>query len=158
MGKSNNVAAVIGIIIGIVGVGLAGYTLYQNLTLQSQITDTWYDVEEDAKSVYYSSYTAITDISLSVNVKAGKTLRVLFTCTARVDGLYIYLHMYLDGVYTGIEAAASRTDSVGGIVTFSISMQYINASLSGVHVITIWGVSDDPGTTIYDSTLFAETL
>ncbi|MFX1500911.1 MAG: hypothetical protein ACFFDH_08105 [Promethearchaeota archaeon] len=161
MGKGSGLA-ILALLIGIGGLGFGIYSYFTvNQTLvdiKSQINNSWYDVEKDPKSVSTSSYTAINDISLSVNIGTGETLHVLFTCTARIDGYIMYLRMYLDGIYTEIEAAATRTDTVGGYVTFSIAMQYINDTLSGTHIITIWGLCDDSGSYIYDSTLFAQTL
>ena len=132
MGRNNGSGkglAIFALIIGFLGVGLAGFTFFGDITAPpatSQVTSTTY-----ASCPYQSgidaSFTTITGLSIKIDVRASETVYVMFSCWSLIAnaGGYLYVNLYLDtDKVTESQIATGTANS-----RHSIALQYYNSSL-----------------------------
>ena len=155
MAKSaGTVLGIIALLLGATGLGF-GVMSWLDVG-QISVRHSWYDFE-DSQSVSLSG-AALTDLSITMTLNAGEVLYVSFTCTARCDGLWVDLYVYIDNIRTSGHTRITR-DGVGGYLDYSAAIQHVNNTLAaGSHTITIWGHTDDFSSYALDCVLFVQTL
>jgi hypothetical protein len=154
MGKGSGIAlGVIALLLGAAGLGF-GLINWLNIGQPSQ--NQWYDyVDVDGLS---STRSPINGLSVSSSVQSGQKLYVSFTGTLRCDGTYAEFFIYIDNLITPGHAEITR-EGVAGYYFFSVAMQHVNDTLtSGTHTVTVWAITDDPGTQISDCVLFVQAI
>ena len=155
MGKGGGIAlGVIALLLGAAGLGF-GVINWLNIGQPSQ--NYWNDyVDVDGLSTTTSE--PISGLSISASVDSGQKLYISFTGTLRCDGLNAEFFIYIDNLITSGRTHITR-DSVAGYLYYSVAIQYVNDTQTpGTHTITVWAISDDPGTQISDCVLFAQTI
>lgn len=140
--SSNSTGIILLLILLILSIG---GLVYWNYTLHMSKVKSYY-AEHDATftSTSEDSYYDIPDLSISINVKKGDKVYVMFTCTAsiiavssitlmhflvKIDTTLIYESMVSVG-YTGLSPTSPNV--------YSVALQYLDASLTaGIHTVTI---------------------
>jgi hypothetical protein len=124
------------------GLGYWNYTMYQSIqalehriyydnrlgSYTSPAEDQWYDVP---------------DLSISVQIKSGEIIYILFTCEAALTPVsaVTYMHFIVKIDQNPIYASVTSVGGTGIVSTnnkYSVTLQYVNSTLStGAHSIGI---------------------
>jgi len=154
MAKSGAVLGIIGILLG--AGGLAFGVLSWFSVGQVPVKSTWHDhIEWSSLSTTGAN---LNGLSISMTLNAGEILYVSFTGTLECSGMLDMFYVRIDNKSTTGYDKVTR-DSIVGWEYFPLSIQYFNATVAaGAHTITIWAITDDPGSSVDDCSLFVQTL
>ena len=161
--------SVFALLIGIIGLGLSGYTYFIALPQASQqqssgIQNFWYDTYTGSSITISTSYTPVPGISVIVTVNQGESLHVLFNtdvyyeANAGIELLEVYLKL---NDYRVISPHATFGTWFSVKMWTEMTLAYTNVSISpGVYNISV--VARAPSSTatksLYDMTLYAHTI
>ncbi|MBN1215521.1 MAG: hypothetical protein JXA99_08750 [Candidatus Lokiarchaeota archaeon] len=158
--------AIIALILALGSILLAGFPYIQPYIFPAadpKIDNVWYS---EARSNYtpITSYTAIPDLDIIINIETGQNVFVSFNSQAvlQADGnsQYIAIHvMNNDALIAASWTQIADRASVGSVIRHSLNLQYTIASLStGSYNITIAVVTGTMiGNSIEDCSLLIMT-
>ena len=94
MGESSKILGILGILFGIVGVGLGGYTFYTTqFTSTSDIKGTWYDTNS-GYTCPHNTWAYIDPLEIDFSISSGENLYILLSEKCRelyINRLFLYL-------------------------------------------------------------------
>lgn len=166
--SSSKGLSVFALIIGIIGLGLAGYTFFlvlpiQTVKEQTSVQNMWSTSYNGPSIDVYNVDTIIPNLSVEATVYSGESLHVLYNtnvfmdCDGAIEILFVYVS--LNGQKVGESATnfgANHDHNIWG----QLSLQYSNSTISaGIYNISIIAFSTDPSNpnNLYDMTLLAFT-
>lgn len=161
--------SIIALLIGIIGLGLSGYTYFIALPQSSQqqssgIQNFWYDTYTGSSVTVSTSYTPIPGISVIATVNQGESLHVLFNtdafyqANAGIELLEVYLK--LNDYRVALPHATFGTE-LSVKMWIELTIPYTNVSISpGVYNISVVARASTltPTKSLYDMTLYAYTF
>ncbi len=168
MGNSSGKSlAVAGLIIGILGILLGGYSSFTIVSnTASNIRGSWYDsVESDFSLNNNGVYSTISGLSITITINSGEKVYLLFNSRVILadDANQVCFDVYIDNMKNKNSSFIfERSYSVGMAETLSFTLQYVNNTLNpGTHVITIKGTtaggSSPISKVLKNSNLFVQT-
>ena len=158
--------AIIALILALGSILLAGFPYIQPYIFPAtdpKIDSVWYS---EARSNYnpITSYTAIPDLDIIINVETGQNVFVSFNSQAilQTDGTYQYIAIHVmnnDALVAPSWTQIADRASAGSVIRHSLNLQYTIASLStGSYNITIAVVTGTMiGNSIEDCSLLIMT-
>lgn len=140
------------------GLGYFSYLQYQSIQklqlevqeldqsiqeLQNKTSRSYYRNNTDQFSFEHENYYQIPDLNLTVDVRNGEKIYVMFTCTAYItqDTALNYMYFYLAINNQLIYPSSVRVGSTGTVnpTEFSVALQYANDTLTaGQYVIGVY--------------------
>ena len=164
MSSSGKTLGIIGLIIGICGLALGGFSTFTLLTTTdaTSIKGTWFDTDDTASLVV--GFTQIDDLGVSFNVNAGENIYVSYNSYVKIEGYYAYFQIYIDSVARGYQMQVTQDDNTlferySITLTFLFEASWVASTLGyGAHNCTIWASADDLTTIVSSNTLLVQTF
>lgn len=165
MGNSRNGLAIFGIIIGIIGAALGGYSAFVLFTTPdtTSIKGTWYGT--DNSHVCSVGWEYIDTLVVDFIVNPGENIYIMYNSYVKVEGGYCYFELHIDGSQVGYQIQTTTADGGTSFERFPVAIQhFIPANLVGAtigygsHNVTVYVNADDATTIIASNSLFVQTF
>ncbi|TFF87743.1 MAG: hypothetical protein EU549_04180 [Promethearchaeota archaeon] len=163
--------AITGLIFGIIGLGLGGYVFFNNTLAPlfglktpptaepQQEIENYYSFNGSYLPPSTSVLNNIKSISIEFSVLKNASLYVLYNSyilTTNPDTIETFL--YVNGIKKGVLGIKLTVDSTSTIRS-PLALQYYNKTINpGTYNISIWVETNDPITTLYENSLYVQTI
>jgi hypothetical protein len=164
MGNSGKGLAIFGIIIGILGAALGGYSAFTLLTATdaTSIKGTWFGTQN--AHLCSGGWEYLDPLTVDFTVNPGENVYVIYNSYVKVEGFYCYFELHIDGSQVGYQIQTT-TDDGTTFERFPVALQfYIPANLVeatigyGSHNATVYVNADDATSIITSNSLFIQTF
>ncbi|MFX1575414.1 MAG: hypothetical protein ACFFB0_21985 [Promethearchaeota archaeon] len=158
--KSGRGLSIIALLVGVIGLGLGLYTIFFSQSKPNSAPKSWY-IKND--TFLYTDpaydYISVSTLELSVSISAEEALYVQYSGDAFVEPqTFVTVYFEIDNVLITTPSVSSHNPDATYASRVSITLQMVNNSLVGTHVIRIIIRGSSISNRFQFNTLFAQVI
>ncbi|MFW9872973.1 MAG: hypothetical protein ACFFG0_07715 [Candidatus Thorarchaeota archaeon] len=158
--KSGRGLSIIALLVGVAGLGLGLYTMFFSQSTPNSAPKSWY-IKNDT-FIYTNpayDYISVSTLELNVSISTGEALYVKYSGDAFVEPqTFVTVYFEIDNVLIPTPSVSSQNPDATYASRVSVSLQMVNNSLVGTHVIRIVIRGSNISNRFQFNTLFAQAI